>query len=286
MKNGKKFNCGQAYVALSRVKTLHGLHIVDFEPEAIKANQKVMNHMEKMKSKRLNIDELEIKKEMNQIIVGHLNAPYFLNKMKDLKSDVMTEILRNVSVMCFTETYLTPDHNIDTFLLKHNYQAFRSDVPCSHDHKGQHGIMICANKNLKPKELNLAIVPELESKTIVIEKSETSSRMIICVLYRPPSQSKQTFVEKCEEILNIFPTSVPTIICGDFNDNVECKETSKILKLMSHFGYFQCVTSPTTDHGTIIDHMYSNVTLETNEINIRDIYFSNHDATFFTTTFE
>jgi exonuclease III len=237
--------------------------------------------MERMRSRRLNVDELELTSEMDEIIVGHLNALYFMNKMNDLKSDVMTAILRNVSVMCFTETYLNPDHNIDDFVLKHDYKAFRRDIPCTRDHEGQHGVMICAKSNLNPKELNLATVPGIETKMVVIERE--TSRMIVCVVYRPPSQSKKTFAEQFEELLIILPTNIPTIICGDFNDNVESNETSIIEKMMKHFGYMQHVTSPTTDHGTIIDHLYYNQNPPRIEINIRDIYFSNHDATFFKT---
>ena len=36
------FACGQAYVALSRVKSLDGLYIANFNPNLIKANQSVV----------------------------------------------------------------------------------------------------------------------------------------------------------------------------------------------------------------------------------------------------
>ena len=42
---GGRFNAGQAYVAFSRVKTLQGLHILNFSASAIKKSDDVHNEM-------------------------------------------------------------------------------------------------------------------------------------------------------------------------------------------------------------------------------------------------
>ena len=45
---GSRFNPGQAYVALSRVKKLEGLHIINFNAKAIKASQDVKDEMKRL----------------------------------------------------------------------------------------------------------------------------------------------------------------------------------------------------------------------------------------------
>ena len=44
---------------------------------------------------------------------GHLNVTYFFDKLEDLQSDFMTKMFTNVTVMCFTETYLVQGACID-----------------------------------------------------------------------------------------------------------------------------------------------------------------------------
>ena len=42
------FEFGQTYVALSRVKTIDGLHLLNFQPKCIKSNPKVMEFYESL----------------------------------------------------------------------------------------------------------------------------------------------------------------------------------------------------------------------------------------------
>ena len=50
---GSAFTAGQAYVAFSRVKTLDGLFIKNFNPASIKVNSSVVSEMERLTSEKL-----------------------------------------------------------------------------------------------------------------------------------------------------------------------------------------------------------------------------------------
>ena len=49
--NGGRFSPRQAYVAFSRVKTLHGLHILNFNAKGIKCSGDVENEMARLSDK-------------------------------------------------------------------------------------------------------------------------------------------------------------------------------------------------------------------------------------------
>jgi len=44
------FSCGQIYVALSRVTTLSGLHLINFDPSSVKANELAIIEYNRLRS--------------------------------------------------------------------------------------------------------------------------------------------------------------------------------------------------------------------------------------------
>ena len=283
LKGGAKLNCGQAYVAFSRVKSLGGLYIINFDEAAIKANPAINTEMLEMRNNMLPPQMKPAalgKPKPEWLTVGHLNIRYFLEKVKDLTSRAEMEIYCATDVMCFTETYLTHDHNIQRFLDVNNFLQFRKDIPNVQDHQGQHGVLICASTRLNPKELSLIKVDNLESKVVVIETSK--SKLVICAVYRKPSLHMKLFQNLLDKLLQLLPEHVPTIILGDFNDNLISDGMSPLVRFMCKHGYKQYVSQPTTDNGSIIDHIYFNRVDDHAIIDVHDVYYSDHDAVLLT----
>ena len=281
--DGSKLNCGQAYVAFSRVKSLSGLYIINFDEGAIKTNPAINKEMLEMRNNMLppqrKLASLG-KQKPEWITVGHLNIRYFLEKVKDLTSPAEMEIYHATDVMCFTETYLTHDHNIQRFLDVNNFLQFRRDIPNVQDHQDQHSVLICASARLNPKELTLIKVDNLESKVVVIETSK--SKLVICAVYRKPSLNMNLFQNLLYKLLQLLPEHVPTIILGDFNDNLISDRMSPLVRFMCKHGYKQYVSQPTTDNGSIIDHIYFNRDDDNAIIDVHDVYYSDHDAVLLT----
>ena len=67
------------------------------------------------------------------------------------------------------------------------------------------------------------------------------------------------------------------LVLGDFNEDLMQNKT-KINNYFKQHGYKQLIHEPTTDQGSLFDHIYFNGTSMT-RIEVYDTYYSDHDST-------
>ena len=95
MKDGR-FSPGQAYyVAFSRVKTLTGLHIINFNAKSIKKSTDVENEMVRLTSNLLQ-PMPEMSSDPSHITIALLNLRCLIAKLPDITA----------GILCFCETWL------------------------------------------------------------------------------------------------------------------------------------------------------------------------------------
>ena len=75
-------------------------------------------------------------------------------------------------------------------------------------------------------------------------------------------------------------STLPTIILGDFNEDLYDNTHSCILNTMTSSAYTQLVQSLTSDCGTMIDHVYYNRPVNDTVVQVHDTYYSNHDTVY------
>ena len=101
----------------------------------------------------------------------------------------------------------------------------------------------------------------------------------VALLYRPPSIPTATFVTVLTTIVSDM-SNLPTIILGDFNENLYNTHCHILDNIMSNNGYTQLVQSPTTDRGTLIDHVYYNRPSDDVVVQVHDAYYSDHNTVY------
>ena len=103
---GGRFSPGQAYVAFSRVKTLPGLHILNFNSKAIKASNDVQSEMSRLNNKLLPcLPQMQcLSLPSNYVTISLLNVRSLVAKLADIEQDMC---LKAADVLCFCETWLT-----------------------------------------------------------------------------------------------------------------------------------------------------------------------------------
>ena len=132
-----RFFPGQAYVALSRVRRLNGLHILKFDPAQIHVDCAVVREMERLDKNRIVENTKAANPEDFNLQVSQLNIRGIKSHKDDLKLD---QRIKQSNVLCFFETFLKDEDNFNQYSFgRDDMQIFRVDRPNSNDSKNQPG---------------------------------------------------------------------------------------------------------------------------------------------------
>jgi len=203
--------------------------------------------------------------------IGHLNVRSYLAKLEDISMD---ECISRTDVMCFSETFLQPHQHVNSLPLNYGSSViFRCDRP-----DGQAGgVMIACSSYWKPQLNPIQKHPSLEAVSVIINQQQ----LYIIAVYRRPQLSLNKFLSMFKEYLGQLPHSArPTIILGDFNENLlSSSPVSPLPGFMSALGFSQLMAEPTTDQGSLLDHIYYNW-YNAGPVDVMDTYYSDHSACF------
>ena len=282
MDGSSRFSPGQAYVAFSRVKTLEGLYILNFNASGIKKSAKVHEEMIRLNDNLLNAS-MTLKccdLPTNTVTIAFLNVRSIMGKLPDIEADMS---LTNASILAFCETWLSPTQ--DSPNLREGHVVLRCDRTVDNTHGG---VLLSIPQSMSPSNVIRINRNGIEVlATTILLSNYTYVQLVL--LYRSPSVPIQSLISVLMYMFDIIDCSIPTVVMGDFNEDMsnyylqstaESHQTPQLLKLMSDNDYSQLVENPTTDRGTLIDHIYYNKNCDNVILEIADCYYSDHDTVF------
>lgn len=146
--------------------------------------------------------------------IGHLNVRSYLAKWEDILID---KHIAHTDVMCFTETFLQPHQHVHNLSLNHSSSVlFRCDRPAGQG-LSNGGVMIACASNLQPHITPLEQHTSLEAVAVEVNNGQ----LYIIAVYRRPQLPLNRFLSMLKDYLRQLPhSSKPTIILGDFNENL------------------------------------------------------------------
>ena len=266
-----RFGPGQAYVAFSRVKSVAGLFILDFDSSKIKADECVKNEMQRLYQNPL----IGVQKSIiysypsrQYFRLAHLNVSGYLQKMKYIEKANW----KKFEVLCFSETWLGKSHALSGH--SHSDHVIVRKDRCAVpglENIGHGGVLLLSAQPCKEITFDL---PYFEAIAVNVQTTSDFDLNILTIYRRPGGIPLQQFLSIMERAMNLLPKA-PTIVLGDFNSDI-LFQNSPVNAFMIRQGYRQHVIGPTSDHGTCIDHVYSrNVTMSV-QVETEDTYFSDH----------
>ena len=278
---GSRFSPGQAYVAVSRIKTREGLHILNFNRKAIKKSLDVEKEMVRLNSNLLQpIPQVMCNSiSYSHLVIALLNVRSLVAKLPDVISD---NSLMSAGILCFCETWLNPSQ--PSPVLKNDMVDIRCDrLTC--ENKG--GVIMYVPSQMHPTNLHRFATNGIEAVSATLELPN-GSHIQVALLYRSPSLSLTALTAILLRLLtNLSVYNTPCIVLGDFNEDLLSQQSPIIKRLMSNFSFVQLVQSPTTPQGTLLDHVYyRNCNSCSNAIvKIQDTYYTDHDTVYFSIPF-
>ncbi|XP_016118254.1 uncharacterized protein [Sinocyclocheilus grahami] len=273
------FAPGQAYVALSRVRSLSGLIIQDFEEKAIYCKDSIKDAIQSMP--RFSVKSISCHKvNIQAFSVFLMNVQNLGHHLADLV--LHTEHLQP-NCIAVTETWLPADISLETIHIdgySFNSQprslSYSSSNPTLTELQAQQhgGVGMYTSNSLA---YNVVQVPNFNLECLICNYA--THNILIAVIYRPPSYPISLFKGNLGKLLDFLePLSNTIAVIGDFNDNI--LRSSTICKFITDRGFVQHVKQTTTEKGTLIDHVYVKTTHYNVESIVLPTYFSDHEGIF------
>ena len=263
-KNGR-FQEGQAYVALSRVKTYEKLHIVGYTRERIIASTAVNDEMQCLRQRPLTFEDFCTWKSDKVLTIAHQNVDGLLRNKYNIKRH---ENLISCNVVCITESKLDVSDSVHAEIMHMpDGQIFCKDQDCNGG-----SVLICVPQKYEPHQL--VINSPIEVVGALLQKPINIA--VLCV-YKPPHFKSTSFAKHLSKIVQSL-SGLDLCITGDFNENLLEKPNGIINQTLCNMHFKQHVNTVTTDKGTLIDHIYTNIHNSIDSV-VKDCHYSDHDTT-------
>lgn len=157
-------------------------------------------------------------KNLNNIIIGHLNVNSLVPKLDAIK----TIIPGNIDIMIFSETKLDVSYPTAQLMIEGFKKPFRLD----RDYSNGGGILIYIRSDIPSTLKSSHLFPE-EIEGMFIEINLRKSKWLLFGTYHPPSQDDNYYFSAIGRALDIYTSKYDKIIlAGDFN----AEEKEKIFK--------------------------------------------------------
>lgn len=175
--------------------------------------------------------------------------------------------------MFISETWAQSQDSDSAYALD-NFSAFRTDA-IGNDQRRHQGILFYVHEKVQGFEIDDKLsLPGLQMMHISLPYS---SRLSILGIYKAPQFSVHDFLRHLDDKL-LRSQDETMIILGDFNIDLLQTDgpTERLQSFFRARSFSQCVSTHTTDYGSLLDHVWVNFDTSKLLTSVLESYFSDH----------
>ncbi len=259
----KNLRQAMAYVAISRVTHIDGVYLTNFDVSKIICDERIADCMSQMPMCDLSLSNpLSDIDHCTRFIIVHHNIQSLNCHLEDLKSN--TEI-RNAHVICLSETWLD-DSNLDPLSIS----GYSMEVVNSG--KGR-GVAMYIQNSVQYNRLHLST----EYSDVLAIRTCGNTNMLIVAIYKPVATTPRQFTSDMNDVtahIEVLDTDY-NVLVGDFNRDLLKDSIMPVFRT-----YKQLIEKPTTNHGTLLDHIYIKPIPQEYTSSVMTTHYSYHNPTF------
>ena len=261
------------YVALSRAKSLSGLHIIELEENRISVDKSVQNEMSRLRSQPMNlcytplynVDSSALKIAFNN--VRSLNLHY-----KDVK---VNPNVTYADIIAFAETRLKPADESRKFKID-GFELIRNDETSVACDRPFHGTAAYVSNKIFENITNCYRIRSHNCECLKIDFEFNVNNLQVIVIYDAPSCTLRDFKKFIiDKVLPVTDLKQELVIIGDFNFDICSGQNPQFLNFVtSSFKVTQIVKEITSNYNSTLDLIFTNMSyLHTDVI---ECYWSDH----------
>ena len=258
------------YVAASRVRSLEGLQILNWNEQLISVNEDVQNHLDYLhRDKEVQLSYTPVYKMQGLIKCTYLNTRSLHKHIYDVRS---SHNITSSDVCILAETQLKIEDEDDDYKINNFPHIFRNDQEYSGRSRPTHGLIAYAKSGIRVIEQQKYTSKQFEAIHMCVHHQRLLLPVQFIGVYVSPQCTFEHFQHMFETFMrNIDTMSSPTVLLGDFNmKSVTRREDNYNDRLQQYilhnYNMKQYIKEPTHDNDSTLDLCFSTNKIQTSVI--------------------
>ena len=194
--------------------------------------------------------------------------------ISDIKS---CQFYTAADLLMFVEANISPSDEIEAYRIPGFYSYMYPFTLTVDNRRSVYGTAVYSRSPLLSKYIqNVQLQPGIEFTIIVLHNILDMTMLVVVALYASPSTTMERLQTVLQDITSRINHWKPTkiILLGDLNVDLLKRKNNPILDILDSCD--QKISLPTTDYGSLIDHVYSDIPNSRSEWGVFESYFSDH----------